>query len=136
MKKSVFLCAAMLIMLGTSCATYVTGRDGSRYKALTSSQTEHLVNISRAALKRNLDKNIISRTEFQDAMRYEPMVRVDYRGDRFGTAKVIWRTRGRQLEFTYDEDLTAEIIPKCSFATYIIPAHERRIQPDKSIQGR
>ena len=135
--KIVKLFAALFAMLLLcSCATGVKGADGNTYQALSKSQIDHLVIISRASLKNNLNKNIISRIEYQDAMRYDPSVRIDYRGDRFGTARIIWRTRGRQLEFRYDDDLTAEVIPKCSFSTYIIPAHERRIQPDKSISGR
>ena len=126
--------SAMLMLC--SCATKVAGTDGNMYEPLSRKQIDHLIIISRAALKTNLDKRIITRTEYRDAIQSEPMVKIDYRGDRFGTARVTWRTRGRQLEFRYDDDLTQEIIPKCSFSTYIIPAHERRIQPDKSIQGR
>ena len=117
-----------------SCATYVTGEDGQSYKALTRSQKEHLVIISRGSLTERLRSGIITRQEYYDAMHNEPMVRIDYRGDRYGTATITWRTRGRILEFRYEEDLTADIIEKCTFSTGIIPPHERRIQPDKSIR--
>ena len=126
--------AAMLLL--TSCAAKVAGSDGNMYQPLSKKQQDRLVIISRAALKSNLDKKIITYTEYRDAMNTPPSIKINYRGDRFGTARITWRTRGRQLEFSYDEDLTAEIIPKTTFSTYVIPAHERRIQPDKSLPGR
>jgi hypothetical protein len=128
--------AVTAMLLLTSCAAKVAGTDGNMYQPLSKSQQERLIIISRASLKSNLDKKIISYTEYRDAINTKPSVRIDYRGDRFGTARITWRTRGRQLEFRFEDDLTAEIIPKTSFSTYVIPAHERRIQPDKSIPGR
>ncbi len=129
---------SMMMLLGVffccSCATYETGEDGKSYKALTAAQKEHLVIISRGSLTERLESGIITRQEYYDAMHNEPMMRIDYRGDRYGTATLTWRTRGRLLEFRYDEDLTAEIIEKCSFSIGIIPPHERHIQPDKSIR--
>ena len=135
--RSVALSVVMLlsVFFCCSCATYETGEDGNSYKALTTRQKERLVIISRGSLTGRLEDGIITRQEYYDAMHNEPMVRIDYRGDRYGTATVTWRTRGRQLEFRYDEDLTAEIIEKCSFAISIIPPQERRIQPDKSIRS-
>ena len=135
MKNIALLIFTAFCVLGCcSCATYVTTEDGSRYKALSRSQIEHLVTISRASLHDSLTKGMITRVEYYDAIHSEPMVRVDYRGDRFGTATVSWRTRGRLLEFRYEDDLTAKIIQKCLFSTSIIPPQERRIQPDKSIR--
>ena len=135
--RSVALSVVMLlsVFFCCSCATYETGEDGNSYKALTARQKERLVIISRGSLTGRLEDGIITRQEYYDAMHNEPMVRIDYRGDRYGTATVTWRTRGRQLEFRYDEDLTAEIIEKCSFAISISPPQERRIQPDKSIRS-
>lgn len=132
---AIFSAAAAMLLL-TSCAAKVAGSDGNMYQPLSKKQQDRLVIISRAALKSNLDKKIITYTEYRDAMNTPPSIKINYRGDRFGTARITWRTRGRQLEFSYDEDLTAEIIPKTTFSTYVIPAHERRIQPDKSLPGR
>ncbi|MBR7120689.1 MAG: hypothetical protein IKC94_00420 [Lentisphaeria bacterium] len=117
-----------------SCTTYAIGEDGNEYEALSKREIAHLVEISRAALQERLNKGIITRQEYYDAMHNEPMVRIDYRGDRFGTATITWRTRGRKLEFWYDENITSETIPMCSFSVGIIPPQERRVQPDKSIR--
>ncbi len=136
MKLITLFSAAAAMLLLTSCAAKVAGSDGNMYQPLSKTQQDRLVIISRAALKSNLDKKIITYTEYRDAMNTPPSIKINYRGDRFGTARITWRTRGRQLEFSYDEDLTAEIIPKTTFSTYVIPAHERRIQPDKSLPGR
>lgn len=136
MKLITLLSAVAAMLLLTSCAAKVAGSDGNMYQPLSKKQQDRLVIISRAALKSNLDKKIITYTEYRDAMNTPPSIKINYRGDRFGTARITWRTRGRQLEFSYDEDLTAEIIPKTTFSTYVIPAHERRIQPDKSLPGR
>ncbi|MBO5668039.1 MAG: hypothetical protein J6S43_02840 [Lentisphaeria bacterium] len=139
MKLSVFpvmlgvMFGAVLLLTGCTSTVIV---DGVEYQALSKSQINHLVVISRAALQENLKKELITRQEYRYAMRNEPSVRVQYRGDRFGTATVSWRTGERLLEFRYDEDLTGEIIPKCSFATSFIPERERGIRPDKSLPGR
>ena len=136
MKLIALFSAAAAMLLLTSCAAKVAGSDGNMYQPLSKKQQDRLVIISRAALKSNLDKKIITYTEYRDAMNTPPSIKINYRGDRFGTARITWRTRGRQLEFSYDEDLTAEIIHKTTFSTYVIPAHERHIQPDKSLPGR
>lgn len=133
LKSVLYSIAALLILSG--CAVYVTGYDGNEYKALSEKQIRHLVHISRVSLKKNLSKKIISPGEYRDAMNMQPEIRIDYRGDRYGTANISWRTRGRKLEFLYHDDLTAEVLP-CSFATSVIPPQERRIMPDKSIPGR
>ena len=124
------------IFLLSGCAGKVEGVDGMMYTPLSKSQIRHLVIISRASLKESLNKKRISRIEYRDAMKTEPMVKIEYRGDRFGTAYVSWRTRERLIEFRYEDDISAKIIPKCAFITSVIPPHERNIQPDKSIRGR
>ena len=124
MKLITFLFAAAAMLLLTSCAAKVAGSDGNMYQPLSKKQQDRLVIISRAALKSNLDKKIITYTEYRDAMNTPPSIKINYRGDRFGTARITWRTRGRQLEFSYDEDLTAEIIPKTTFSR--LPYRSRR----------
>lgn len=135
MKFCFFISAFLITVLFSGCAATVVGKDGNTYKALSKSQIERLVLISRASLKESYHKNIITKEEYFDAMHDEPQVIIDYRGDRFGLAKIIWFTRGRKLEFSYEDDLTEEIIRKCSFATSYIQEKDRRIQPDKSIRG-
>lgn len=133
--KKVLVCA-MALFLCCSCARYVTGADGNEYEALSDGEIEHLIIISRKAMVDNLKKKLVTQREFDDVMRLQPIVKVDYRGDKYGTATVIWRTRGRKLEFQYHDYLTEEVIPRCSFSTSFIPASERRIQPDLSLPGR
>ena len=128
------LCA--LLFLCCSCATYVTGSDGIEYEALNEREIGHLIQISRKAMKDNLKKKLVNRIEYEDVMRLQPSVKIVYRGDKYGTATVIWRTRRRKLEFQYHDYLTDEIIPRCSFSTSYIPDEERRIQPDRSLPGR
>lgn len=135
MNKIIFSAAALLIVFLCGCTALVTMPDGTSYEALSNSEISRLVMISRLSLKENLQKKLITKAEYYDAMRKDPTVKIDYRGDRFGTATVTWRTRHRKLEFFYHDDLTAEVMP-CSFATSFIPPEERLIAPDKSIQGR
>ncbi|MBE6378743.1 MAG: hypothetical protein E7051_08010 [Lentisphaerae bacterium] len=130
-----FVCLAAMLML-SSCATYVTGSDGNQYEALTEKEIDRLIIISRKAMPENLKKRLVSKREYEDVMRTLPTVKIDYRGDKYGTATVIWRTRGRKVEFQYHDFLTDEIIPRCSFSTSYIPDEERRIQPDYSLPGR
>ncbi|MBE6357219.1 MAG: hypothetical protein E7058_08940 [Lentisphaerae bacterium] len=136
MKTIVLTLPLLSMLLFSGCATRVV-QDGISYEALSKKEIAHLVLISRASLKNSLQKKLISRAEYRFALRNEPSVRIQYRGDRFGTASILWRTPVRVLEFRYDEDLTDEIIRKCSFSTYSVPKHERgEIKPDKSIKGR
>lgn len=130
-----FICLVAVIML-SSCATYVTGTDGGKYEALTQKEINHLIIISRKAMPENLKKRLVSKREYDDVMRIVPTVKIEYRGDKYGTATVIWRTRGRKIEFQYHDYLTDEIIPRCSFSTSYIPDEERRLQPDYSLPGR
>ena len=130
-----FVCLAAMLML-SSCATYVTGSDGNQYEALTEKEIDRLIIISRKAMPENLKKRLVSKREYEDVMRTLPTVKIDYRGDKYGTATVIWRTRGRKVEFQYHDFLTDEISPRCSFSTSYIPDEERRIQPDYSLPGR
>lgn len=124
----------LLLFAVAGCTTYVEV-DGKRYAALSEREKQSLIDLSRRTLFKHLRKNLVTRAECEYANHHDPEFRVTYRGDRYGSAVLIWRTSGRQLEFHYEDDLTAEI-PVCSFATMEIPDHERRIQPDKSIPGR
>ena len=134
--KHLFLISTLFTLLFISgCATTVTGRDGNTYEALSKNQIKHLILISRASLADSRKKGMISKNEHYDALHNEPQVKIDYTGDKFGMAKIIWFTRERKLEFTYEDDLTEEIIRKCSFSTSFIPPEHRKIQPDKSIRG-
>lgn len=133
--RKFFICFVAVIML-SSCATYVTGTDGGKYEALTQKEINHLIIISRKAMPENLKKRLVSKREYDDVMRIVPTVKIEYRGDKYGTATVIWRTRGRKIEFQYHDYLTDEIIPRCSFSTSYIPDEERRLQPDYSLPGR
>lgn len=135
MKLSTFLFAFCTALFISGCTSTVTV-DGVKYQALSKSQTARLVTISRASMHENLKKQLVTRQEYRYVMHNEPSVRIQYRGDRFGTATVSWRTKERLLEFRYDDDLTRKIIPKCSFATSVIPERERGIRPDKSLPGR
>ena len=125
----------VLLLVLTGCTAKVPGKDGNMYQPLSQSQIDHLILISRASLRNSLNKSLICKSEFQYAMRNDPQVKIDYLGDCFGKAKIIWFTGERKLEFTYEDALTDEIIRKCSFAITVIPPHERRVQPDKSIRG-
>jgi hypothetical protein len=133
--RKFFICLVAVIIL-SSCATYVTGTDGGKYEALTQKEINHLIIISRKAMPENLKKRLVSKREYDDVMRIVPTVKIEYRGDKYGTATVIWRTRGRKIEFQYHDYLTDEIIPRCSFSTSYIPDEERRLQPDYSLPGR
>lgn len=131
MKK---LLLPLLIALLAGCTTYVEV-DGNRYAALTRREKNNLIAISRQALANNAAKGLITAAEYDFARKNPPVFQVRYRGDRFGSAAISWRTPGRLLEFHFENDLTAER-PICAFSTAIIPEHERRLHPDKSISGR
>lgn len=133
MKKFLWLLVLMTLFLG-GCTTYVEV-NGERYAALSSSQKIRLTGVCREALKKNLAKNIITRREYEFCRKNDPVIKVRYRGDYFGSAWVIWHTPERLLEFLFEGDLTAEK-PLCAFSIGHIPESERRIQPDKSIPGR
>jgi hypothetical protein len=135
MKWFFMLTAFAAVTLLCSCTTYVITPDGQKYEALSKDEISRLIIISRLSLKDARNKNLITRNEYHDAMTLPPEVKIEYRGDRFGTAHVIWRTRDRLLEYLYHDDLTAEVMP-CSFSVSYIPPEERRIMPDKSIPGR
>lgn len=132
MKQILWFSALIFLLAG--CTTYVDV-DGERYAALSSSQRKNLIDISRRSLAKHVKKGLITMIESDYAQRHEPEFRVQYRGDRFGSAVVLWRTPGRLIEFHFEDDLTAEI-PICSMAIRPILPSERRIQPDKSIPGR
>ena len=133
MKKHILL-GSLLLFLLTGCATYVEV-DGNRYKALSGSQQEYLVQVSRHSLSRQLKKGLVTRAECNYVMRNQPEIRIQYRGDRYGSAVISWRTPGRLLEFHYEDDLTVQY-PVCSFAVRPLQPTERGVQPDKSIPGR
>ena len=132
MKRNLLWCALLFLLAG--CTTYVEV-DGRRYAELSGRQKENLVSIARRSLVKHTKKGIITLVESEHAVKNDPEVRIQYRGDRFGSATVLWRTPGRQIEFHFEDDLTAEI-PVCSMAVRPIMPSERRIQPDKSIPGR
>ena len=132
MKKLLTVLTVWLFCAG--CATYVEV-DGERYAELSRRQKQYLIDVSRQTLVKHLARRLITRAECDYALKNEPNFRVSYRGDRYGSAVIMWRTPGRLLEFHYEDDLTARY-PVCSLAMRDIPASERRIQPDKSIPGR
>lgn len=124
-----------LTLFLAGCAAYVETSDGRKYAALTDRQKDYLIDVSRQTLVKHLRRRLISRAECDFALKNPPEIRVDYRGDRYGSAVIFWRTPGRLLEFHYEDDLTVRF-PVCSFAVRDILPEERRIQPDKSIPGR
>ena len=132
MKTLLSLLTALLL---AGCASYVEV-DGKRYRKLSDSEVQRLVDISRASLSSSLKKRIISRQEYREAMREEPQIRIVYRGDAYGDAYLIWRTSGRQLEFRYHDDLRDTVITRTSFSVSNIPDEDRRIVPDRSVPGR
>lgn len=135
--KIMYMAAGLLLaVVFCSCAAYVTTNDGMVYEALDDSEKARLVAIARKSLEDSLRKKMITSIEFNDAMKLAPEIKINYRGDKFGTAVVTWMTRGRRLEFRFDEDLTEDIIVKTSFSTSYIAPSERGVQPDKSIPGR
>ena len=131
--KRILLFSALLFLFA-GCATYVEV-DGKRYMELSDSQKEHLVETSRLTLVKHSKKGLITMAERDHALKNEPEFRIQYRGDRFGSAVILWRTPGRLIEFHFEDDLAARI-PVCSMAIRPILPAERRIQPDKSIPGR
>ena len=136
MKFAVIAVLLSGVMMFAGCAAYVTAENNEKYRALSKEEIRHLVDISRFSLKKSLKQRIISPAEYRFMMTNEPGIKINYRGDRFGTAVLSWQTKRRILEFRYEDDLTAEVIPGCTFSTYEIPAHERGITPDKTIPGR
>lgn len=132
--SKLFLLLPLLFFIA-GCTTYVEEAGGKRYAALSDSQKEYLIAVSRKTLYKHLGKRLVTRVECDYALHNPPEFRVIYRGDRYGSAVILWRTPGRLLEFHYEDDLSAKY-PVCSFATRNIPPEERRIQPDKSIRGR
>ena len=129
-----FILPLLLTVFLCGCTAYVEV-DGKRYAALSNREKSDLIAISREALARNAAKGIVTAAEYNFARHNQPEFKVRYRGDRYGSAVIAWRTPGRLLEFHYENDLTAKH-PVCAFSSAEIPEHERRLQPDKSVPGR
>ena len=85
-------------------------------------------------MKNNVKKGVVSAAEAAFAERNEPNVDIRYRGDRYGTAFITWRTRTRVIGLRFDNELDADI-PSCSLAISTVP-DAVSILPDKSIKGR
>ena len=132
MKKNLF--PLLLLCFFCGCTAYVEV-DGRRYAALSRQEKANLIAVSRQALANNVSKGLVTAAEYRFARNNPPTFQVHYRGDRYGSAVICWRTPERLLEFHFENDLTAER-PVCAFSTAVIPEHERRLQPDKSIPGR
>jgi hypothetical protein len=124
------MCAAMF----SGCNTITTDIDGRPCVALTESETARLVAIARAGIKKNSAKGIVTKSEAAFVIRNRPQVRIQYRGDKFGTAFVTWRPRKRILEMRFDYDLTAKL-PTCALTIADAP-DAKSLMPDKSISGR
>ena len=127
---AVVMCAAIF----SGCNTITTDIDGRPCVALTETETARLVAIARAGIKKNSAKGIVTKSEAAFVIRKRPAVRILYRGDKFGTAYVTWRTSKRILEMRFDYDLTAKL-PTCALTIADAP-DAKSLMPDKSISGR
>jgi len=85
-------------------------------------------------MKNNVKKGMVSAAEAAFAEKNEPNVEIRYRGDRYGTAFITWRTRTRVIGLRFDNELDADM-PSCALAISTVP-DAVSILPDKSIKGR
>ncbi|MBR7155339.1 MAG: hypothetical protein IKD22_00750 [Lentisphaeria bacterium] len=133
-KNFLLILAALCTLIFARCSTMTTDFIGRPCVALTETETARLVAIARAGIKKNSSKGIVTKSEAAFVIRNRPQVRIQYRGDKFGTAYITWRTKKRILEMRFDYDLTATL-PTCALTIADAPDDKSRM-PDKSLSGR
>lgn len=132
MRKNIFLICVMILLAG--CAPVVTDIYNRECRGLTASQVRHLVTLSRAAMMRNHKAQNISPRELKRMLKTAPAVKINYRGDAYGTAFITWRLGTKIIGLRFDGELDAEL-PSMSLMTTTAPDADS-ILPDKSIPGR
>ena len=133
MKKfNIFIIIALLLICG--CAPTVMDADNRPCRGLTDSEIQYLVNITRSAMKHSVKKKTISPDEAEFALKNPPMVKIEYRGDAFGTAHITWRVGTRIVGLRFDQELNITL-PSCTLVVTTAPDKDS-ILPDKSLKGR
>jgi len=133
MRCPVFLLFFALLFFA-GCYNTATDAEGRSCRALSEGEIRELVDFTRMSMMHNVKKRLIFADEADFALRHEPDVVIEYRGDRFGTAKIFWRTPHRTIGMLFEGEFTVEK-PTCALIVQDNP-HLPGIQPDKSLQGR
>jgi len=86
----------------SGCANYVEV-NGVKYKTLTDSQRRELVYRARLALYKNT--KLVPKSDYVFIAGNEPEMKIDYAGDRLGTAKLTWKLPKRHYTIVFDGHL-------------------------------
>ena len=104
MKKfAFFLFAVMVSGILAGCRSRIEV-DGQRYDMLNDREVAEIVAFARATLEHNSPK-LVRSSELVEIKSKAPEVRINYRGDCYGDATVIWDLADRKYEVVVDGEL-------------------------------
>ena len=104
MKKfAFFLFAVMASGILAGCRSRIEV-DGQRYDMLNDREVAEIVAFARATLEHNSPK-LVRSSELVEIKSQAPEVRINYRGDCYGDATVIWDLADRKYEVVVDGEL-------------------------------
>ena len=136
MKFPALILSALIILSGFGCVsrTAVT-TDGRKCRALPDSQIEYLTVMTRNAIIKNAAKHQISAKELNQIRNTPPDLKIQYRGDCFGTLYLTWETPFRVVGMRFEDHLDVRI-PQC--ALILRGTDGKKFQnppPDRKIPG-
>ena len=104
MKKYVFAPAAILFLgILAGCRNRIEV-DGQHYDMLTEREVAEIVAFARATLEHNSPK-LVRPSELVEIKSKTPELKINYRGDCYGDAAVIWDLADRKYEVVVDGEL-------------------------------
>ena len=104
MKKYILTLFAIPVLgILTGCRNQIEV-DGQHYDMLNERETAEIVAFARAALEHNSPK-LVRPSELVEIKSKEPELKINYRGDCYGDATVIWDLTDRKYEVVVDGEL-------------------------------
>ena len=104
MKKYVFsLFAVAVLGIMSGCRSQIEV-DGQHYDMLNDKEISEIVAFARATLEHNSPK-LVRPSELTEIKTKEPELKINYRGDCYGDATVIWDLADRKYEVVVDGEL-------------------------------
>ena len=101
MKKYVFALFAVAVSgILTGCRNQIEV-NGQHYDMLNERETAEIVAFARAALEHNSPK-LVRPSELVEIKKLDPELKINYRGDCYGDATVIWDLADRKYEVIVD----------------------------------
>ena len=101
MKKYVFALFAILVLIVlTGCRNQIEV-DGQHYDMLNEREISEIVAFARVTLEHNSPK-LVRPSELAEIKSKEPEFKINYRGDCYGDAAVIWDLADRKYEVVVD----------------------------------